>query len=66
MTGMEQKQYTLSQLAEIVSGTVVGDGNCLIEGIETLQEAKKGSITFLANQAYEKFLKDTGASAVIL
>ena len=42
MAGLEKKQYTLSQLAEIVAGTVVGDGACLIEGIETLQEARKG------------------------
>jgi len=66
MAGLEKKQYTLSRLAEIVAGTVVGDGACLIEGIETLQEAKKGTISFLANPAYEKFLKETNASAVIL
>ena len=66
MTDLHKKQYTLSQLAEIVAGTVVGDGDCLIEGINTLQEAKKGTISFLANPAYEKFLKDTEASAVIL
>jgi len=41
MTALQKKQYTLSQLAEIVAGTVVGDGECLIEGIQTLQEAKK-------------------------
>ena len=66
MTALQKKQYTLSQLAEIVAGTVVGDGECLIEGVQTLQEAKKGTISFLANPAYEKFLENTNASAVIL
>lgn len=66
MTDLVKKQYTLFQLAEIVAGTVVGDGTCLITGIKTLQEAKAGTISFLANPAYEKFLKDTEASAVIL
>ena len=66
MTSLEKRQYTLSELAEIVEGAVVGEDTCLIEGIETLQDAKKGSISFLANPAYVKFLKDTNASAVIL
>lgn len=60
------KQYTLSQLAEIVEGTVVGNEACLIEKIATLQAAEEGALSFLANPAYEKFLKNTKASAVII
>lgn len=61
-----EKQYTLSQLAEVIEGEVVGDGNTLITGISTLQAARKGDISFLANPAYEKYLKDTRASVVIV
>ena len=61
-----EKQYTLSQLAEVIEGEVVGNGNALITGISTLQAAQKGDISFLANPAYEKYLKETRASAVIL
>lgn len=60
------KQYTLSQLAEIVEGEVVGESSTAVTGIATLQTAKSGDISFLANPAYEKFLKETGASVVIL
>lgn len=61
-----EKQYTLSQLAEMIEGEVVGDGNTMITGISTLQAARKGDISFLANPAYEKYLKETQASVVIV
>ncbi|WP_250657441.1 UDP-3-O-(3-hydroxymyristoyl)glucosamine N-acyltransferase [Alkalimarinus coralli] len=61
-----KQHYTLAQLAEIVDGTIVGDEQCIITGIATLQAAKDGDISFLANPAYEKFLNGTNATAVIL
>ncbi|UZE95080.1 UDP-3-O-(3-hydroxymyristoyl)glucosamine N-acyltransferase [Alkalimarinus alittae] len=66
MSSELEKQFTLSQLAEIVDAEVVGDSNTLVTGISTLQTAKKGDLSFLANPAYEKFLKETNASVVIL
>lgn len=66
VSNAHQKQYTLSQLAQIIEGEVIGEGDTLVTGISTLQAAKKGDISFLANPAYEKFLKETNASAVIV
>lgn len=43
-----------------------GDGSCVVESIETLQDARAGQITFLNNPQYRKHLADTQASAVIL
>ncbi len=66
MSNAHGKQYTLSQLAEIVEGEVVGEGDRIITGISTLQGAQNGDISFLANPAYEKFLAETRASVVIV
>jgi len=57
---------TLGQLAEHVGGHIYGDANCKISGVATLQNAKSGHITFLANPRYTRFLAATEASAVIL
>lgn len=57
---------TLGQLAEHVGGDVRGDANCKITGIATLQNAKAGDISFLANPRYTRYLSVTAASAVIL
>jgi UDP-3-O-[3-hydroxymyristoyl] glucosamine N-acyltransferase len=59
------RSYRLCELAELVGGTVVGDGQTLIRGVAGIREAEPGEITFLANPKYEEFLGVTRASAVI-
>lgn len=60
------KPQTLQQLADHVSGKVVGDPNVVIESVSTLHTAGAGQITFLSNIKYLNDVKDTGASAVIV
>jgi UDP-3-O-[3-hydroxymyristoyl] glucosamine N-acyltransferase len=55
----------LYELAELVGGTVDGDGQTLIRGVAGIREAEPGEITFIANPKYEEFLGVTRASAVI-
>ena len=63
---MQNKQYTLSELAKGLDVTIKGDLNCLIDGVCTIQQARTGRITFLNNVLYKKYLPNTKASAVIL
>lgn len=63
---MSQATYTLAQLADQVGGRVHGDGNIAIRGLNTLQDAIDGELSFLANPAYQKYLNSTQASAVIV
>lgn len=56
----------LSELAQHVGGTVVGDGSIIIQSASTLARAVDGQISFLANEKYEKQLLSTKASAVIV
>ncbi|MCF7955874.1 MAG: UDP-3-O-(3-hydroxymyristoyl)glucosamine N-acyltransferase [Phycisphaerae bacterium] len=60
------RSQTLQQLADHVSGKVIGDPNVVIESVSTLQTAGPGQITFLSNVKYINDVKDTGASAVIV
>lgn len=57
---------TLKQLAEHVGGELKGNPETGISGVATLEEAREGQITFLANKKYEKQLQQTRASAVIV
>jgi UDP-3-O-[3-hydroxymyristoyl] glucosamine N-acyltransferase len=57
---------TLDVLAEIVGGTVIGDGSIEITGVAGIREAREGELTFLANPRYEPYLEQTRASAVIV
>jgi UDP-3-O-[3-hydroxymyristoyl] glucosamine N-acyltransferase len=58
-------QKTLREIAEIVGGEVVGDGNIVITGVSGIKEASHGDITFLANPKYQPLLDKTHASAIV-
>ncbi|MHC4619277.1 MAG: UDP-3-O-(3-hydroxymyristoyl)glucosamine N-acyltransferase, partial [Planctomycetota bacterium] len=55
-----------SELAQYVGGRVCGDPSVLIRSASTLGRAQEGDISFLANTKYEKQLRTTKASAVIV
>jgi UDP-3-O-[3-hydroxymyristoyl] glucosamine N-acyltransferase len=57
---------TLGELAQYVGGRVFGDPNVLIKSASTLGRAQEGDISFLANAKYERQLRTTKASAVIV
>ena len=57
---------TVRELAEHVGGTVEGDGELEVTGAATLSEAGPGDISFLANPKYEKELRESKASVVIV
>lgn len=59
-------EFTINQVAALLQGEVVGDGQEKINTIAKIQEARKGAITFLANPKYEKYIYSTEASAVIV
>lgn len=59
-------QYRLQQLAEQLDAQLIGDPDQLITGIATLEAAQPHQISFLANPAYQKYLPNTQAGAVLL
>jgi len=57
---------TLAEIALYLGGTVSGDGETLIGGLATLDDAGEGELTFLANPKYAGKVATTRASAVLL
>ena len=57
---------TLTELADLVKGKVVGDPTIVITGVSEIQNGRESTITFLGNLKYKKFLLTTGASAVVV
>lgn len=58
--------YRLGDLARHTGARLEGDPDRMIHGLNVLQAAGPGDISFLANRKYRKYLKATRASAVIL
>jgi UDP-3-O-[3-hydroxymyristoyl] glucosamine N-acyltransferase len=57
---------TLNELAELIGGTVVGNGEVEIHRVAGIDSAKSGEITFLANTKNQPLLQNTQASAVMV
>ena len=57
---------TLSKLADLVKGKIVGDPTMVITGVSEIQNGRESTITFLGNLKYKKYLPTTGASAVVV
>ncbi len=55
----------LSELAALVGGELVGDSRLEITGVSEIQNGRPGTITFLSNKLYGKYLADTKAAAVV-
>ncbi len=60
------REMTISQLAELVGGELVGDGGGKIRGLAALDAAESGEASFLANAKYERHMAETKAAAVFV
>lgn len=57
--------FTLAEIARMVKGRIAGDPEIRIRGISSIEEAKPGEISFIANPRYRSRAATTAASAVI-
>ncbi len=60
------QQRTTAELAATIGAEVVGDGSAVITGVNTLEDAGPGQVSFLANEKYAPQLDTTRATAVIV
>jgi len=60
------KKLKLKEVADLVSGRLVGDGDIIIKGASGIKEACEGEITFVHFKRYLKYLPQSKASAVVL
>ena len=59
-------EKTLKDIAKITGGKILGDESAVIKRISGIEDAKRGDISFVANERYFKHLSSTEASAVIV
>lgn len=60
------KTYSLREIAEYLGAEIIGDPSCVVTGLNTLELAQQGDLTFLASKAYERYLATTQAGAVLI
>jgi UDP-3-O-[3-hydroxymyristoyl] glucosamine N-acyltransferase len=57
---------TLKEIAELIDGEIIGNGNTVVTGVAGIRDAREGDITFLANPKYFSLIDKTRASAIII
>lgn len=60
------KTLTAAEVAELVEGELVGDGDLVVEGIASLEKAGRHQLAFLASTRYLPYFQRTGAGAALV
>jgi UDP-3-O-[3-hydroxymyristoyl] glucosamine N-acyltransferase len=58
--------FTATVIAEFLKGTVEGDPQAQVHDVSKIEEGKPGTLSFLANPKYEKYIYNTQSSIVIV
>ncbi|MFA5243765.1 MAG: UDP-3-O-(3-hydroxymyristoyl)glucosamine N-acyltransferase [Pedobacter sp.] len=59
-------QITAHQIGILLEGTVDGNPEVTVNKLAKIEEATKGSLSFLANSKYEQYVYSSGASIIIV
>ena len=59
-------QFTAEQIAELLEGEVDGDPQVLVNDLAKIEEARSGTLTFLANPIYTEYIYKTKATIAIV
>lgn len=59
-------EYTAQEIADILKGEVEGDPEIKVNGVSKIEEGKEGTLSFIANPKYSKYIYSTRASVVLV
>jgi UDP-3-O-[3-hydroxymyristoyl] glucosamine N-acyltransferase len=59
-------EFSAQNIADLLQGRVEGDPNAKVSDVSKIEEGKPGTLCFLANPKYEKYLYTTEASVIIV
>jgi UDP-3-O-[3-hydroxymyristoyl] glucosamine N-acyltransferase len=59
-------EYRVKDIAALLNGTVDGDGELKLNNVSKIDQGVPGTLSFLSNPAYTKYIYTTEASAVLV
>lgn len=59
-------EFTARQIAAYLHGKIEGDEKVTVNNVSKIEEGKPGTLAFLANPKYQKYLNETRASIVLI
>ena len=58
--------FTAEQIAAMLGGTVVGDKQCAVNDVSSIEDGREGTLSFLCDEKYVRYLPDTKAGIVLM
>ncbi len=58
--------FKAQNIADLLQGTVEGDANVSVNNVSKIEDGQPGTLSFLANPKYEKYIYETQASIVLV
>jgi UDP-3-O-[3-hydroxymyristoyl] glucosamine N-acyltransferase len=59
-------EFTARQIASFLNGEIEGDPEVRVNSVSKIEEGREGSLSFLANPKYEKYIYETTSSIVLI
>ena len=59
-------EFKAQNIADFLGGTVEGDANVTVSGVAKIEEGKPGTLAFLSNPKYTKYIYETESSIIIV
>jgi UDP-3-O-[3-hydroxymyristoyl] glucosamine N-acyltransferase len=59
-------EFTAKQIAAFLNGEIEGDPEKKVSSVSKIEEGREGSLSFLANPKYEKYIYETASSIVLV
>ena len=59
-------EFTAEQIAGLIEGTVEGNTSATVNNVSKIEEGVPGTLSFLANPKYAKYIYDSKASIIIV
>jgi UDP-3-O-[3-hydroxymyristoyl] glucosamine N-acyltransferase len=59
-------EFTAEQIAGFLNGKIEGDPSARVSDVSKIEEGKPGTLAFLANPKYNKYIYDTDATIVLI
>lgn len=59
-------EFTAAQISSLINGEIIGDENAQITGVSAIENGQAGHLSFIAQEKFIPYIKDTDCSVLIV
>lgn len=59
-------EFSAEQIAELINGRIIGDGNTVINGVSPIENGQKGHLSFVGQSRFTHYIENTDCAVLIV